>query len=245
MGAGVDHVLQDGTYPKNVPLARVVDPYLTAGMSEYVVLHVLAAHRDLRRSLADQHAGRWDQFAVARADDTRIGILGLGELGRDAARKLAPFGYRLAGWSRTRKTEPGIESFAGPAELDAFLARTDILVCLLPLTGETRGILNARAFAALPKGAHVINAARGAHLVEADLIAALDSGHLAGATLDVFATEPLPPGSPLWRHPKIWITPHIAALTDAPSTARTMADSIHRMRRGERPHHEVDLTRGY
>ena len=245
LGAGVDHILGDPAYPKGVPLSRVVDPYLTAGMSEYVVLHVLTHHRDLPRSLAHQAAGRWMPFAAPRADETRVGLMGLGELGLDAARKLKPFGYRLAGWSLGRKAEPGVESFAGPDELGAFLARTDILVCLLPLTAATRGILNARAFAQLPQGARIVNAARGGHLIEADLLAALDEGRIGGATLDVFEREPLPAMSPLWSHPKVIVTPHIAALTDARSTAGQMAESMARVRAGGRPLYEVDLRRGY
>jgi glyoxylate/hydroxypyruvate reductase A len=245
LGAGVDHVLSDPDFPRGIPLSRVVDPYLTAGMSEYVVLHTLVHHRNLKRSQADQAACRWAPFAAPRADETRVGIMGLGELGLDAARKLKPFGYRLAAWSASRKSEPGVESFAGTGELRAFLARTDILVCLLPLTAATRGILNAAAFAQLPRGARIINAARGGHLVEADLVAGLDSGHLAGATLDVFETEPLPPASPLWLHPKVVITPHIASLTDARSTALSMVESMARIRRGEAPLNQVDPDKGY
>lgn len=245
LGAGVDHILGDPDMPRGIPLSRVVDPYLTAGMSEYVVLHVLAHHRGLYRNLAEQAAGRWAPFAAKRADEIRVGILGLGELGLDAARKLKPFGYRLAGWSQTRKAEPGVESFAGTAELAAFLNRTDILVCLLPLTPATRGILNSATFALLPEGASVINAARGGHLIESDLIAALDEGHLAAATLDVFQTEPLPAESPLWTHSKVVVTPHMAALTDARSTAKAMVESMARVRAGGRPLYEVDLTRGY
>ncbi len=245
LGAGVDHVLADTEYPRHVPLSRVVDPYLTSGMSEYVLLHVLAHHRDLFRNLKDQAIARWKPFAATRADEVRVGILGLGELGLDAARKLLPFGYRLGGWSATRKSEPGVESFAGLDELPAFLARTDILVCLLPLTEATSGILNTAHFALLPQGARIINAARGGHLIETDLIAALDSGQLAGATLDVFQTEPLPPDSPLWTHPKIVVTPHMAAMTDARSTAVAMVESMARVRRGEPPLNPVDLARGY
>lgn len=245
LGAGVDHILADPDMPQGVPLSRVVDPYLTAGMSEYVVLHVLAHHRGLARSLAAQAAGRWSPFEAKRAEETRVGLLGLGELGLDAARKLRPFGYDLAGWSASRKDEVGIASFAGTAELAAFLKRTDILVCLLPLTDATRGILNTATLELLPEGAAVINAARGGHLIESDLIAALDEGHLSGATLDVFASEPLPPGSPLWTHPKVTVTPHIAALTDMRSTTATIVESMARIRAGGRPLHEVDLTRGY
>ncbi|BCW90988.1 Glyoxylate/hydroxypyruvate reductase A [Alphaproteobacteria bacterium SO-S41] len=245
LGAGVDHVLADSEYPRHVPLSRVVDPYLTSGMTEYVVLHVLAHHRDLFRNLKEQAEARWKPFAAKRADEVRVGILGLGELGLDAARKLVPFGYRLAGWSNTRKSEPGIESFAGLDELPAFLGRTDILVCLLPLTEATSGILNTATFDLLPQGARVINAARGGHLIESDLIDALDTGHLAGATLDVFQQEPLPADSPLWAHPKVVVTPHMAAMTDARSTAMAMAESMARVRRDEPPLNPVDLARGY
>lgn len=245
LGAGVDNVLADGSFPTGVPLSRVVDPYLTAGMSEYVVLHVLAAHRDLPRSDAAQREGRWDHFFVARANETRVGILGLGELGLDAARKLMPFGYRIASWTLTRKSEPGVESFAGLDELPAFLARTQILVCLLPLTPETRGILNATTLAQLPRGVRLINAARGAHVVDAELIAALDRGHIDFATLDVFDPEPLPESSPLWRHPRVRITPHTASLTDARSVALAMVESMARIRRGAPPLNLVDISRGY
>ncbi len=245
LGAGVDHILGDPEMPRGIPLSRVVDPYLTAGMSEYVVLHVLAHHRGLYRNLAEQAAGRWTPFTAKRADEVRVGILGLGELGMDAGRKLKPFGYRIAGWSASRKSEMGVESFVGNAELAAFLHRTDILVCLLPLTAATRGILNTATLDLLPEGAAVINAARGGHLIEADLIAALDEGHLSGATLDVFQAEPLPPDSPLWSHPKVVVTPHMASLTDARSTAQAMVESMARIRAGGRPLYEVDLTRGY
>lgn len=245
LGAGVDHILSDPALPRGIPLSRVVDPYLTAGMSEYVAMHVLAHHRGLFRNLADQAAGRWAPFAAKRADETRVGILGLGELGLAAARRLKPFGYRLAGWSASRKNEAGIESFAGTGELAAFLARTDILVCLLPLTDVTRGILNSATLALLPPGAALINAARGGHLIESDLIAALDHGDLSGATLDVFQNEPLPQDSPLWAHPRVVISPHMASLTDARSTARAMVESMARVRAGGRPLYEVDLARGY
>ena len=245
LGAGVDHVLADPAFPAHVPLSRVVDPYLTSGMSEYVVLHVLAHHRGLFRSLASKGEARWDWFAAPRADETRVGLMGMGELGLDAARKLKPFGFRLSGWSLTRKDEPGVVSYAGTAELRAFLEQADILVCLLPLTDDTRNILNSATFDLMPPGARIINAARGGHLIEADLIDALDNGHLAGATLDVFAEEPLSPHSPLWTHPKIVITPHIASLTDARSTALAMVESMALVRAGGRPLNEVDLSRGY
>lgn len=245
MGAGVDHLIEDPDFPRHLPLSRVVDPYLTAGMREYVALHVLAHHRGLFTSAAEQRAGRWTPFTARRADETRVGIMGLGVLGQAAATALGAFGYALSAWSRTAKDAPGIACFAGMAALPRFLSDLDIVVCLLPLTADTRGILNGDTLALLPKGAALINAARGAHVVEAELIAALDSGQLSGATLDVFAEEPLPAQSPLWRHPRVQITPHIASLTDARSTARDMADSIRRVRAGLPPLNPVDVARGY
>lgn len=166
-------------------------------------------------------------------------------LGQDAARCLAGHGFPVAGWSRTPKDLPGTQSFAGADQLQPFLARTDILVCLLPLTKDTAGILNASTFAALAAGAYVINVARGAHLIEADLIAALDSGHLAGATLDVFAEEPLPPENPLWRHPRVLITPHVASYSVPATGADGVVANIRRALAGEPLLHQVDRLRGY
>jgi glyoxylate/hydroxypyruvate reductase A len=245
LGAGVDHLLSDPAFPKSVPLVRVIDPSLTRGMSEYVVLHVLTHHRRQLELSQFQRAKTWRLILSPDAGDVRVGIMGLGVLGSDAAEKLRPFGYQLAGWSHSRKSIEGVESFAGFDELKAFLRCTDILVCLLPLTEETRGILNRETFAQLPQGAAVINAARGGHLVEPDLIAALDSGHLRSATLDVFQTEPLPESSPLWLHPRVIVTPHLAAFTDPRFVAENVADNIARLERGEALRDTVDLTRGY
>jgi glyoxylate/hydroxypyruvate reductase len=172
-------------------------------------------------------------------------VLGLGELGGDAARKLKALGFDVAGWSRRPRPLPGIAGFAGRDQLARFLARSEILVCLLPLTGDTRGILDARAFAALPKGATVINLARGALIVERDLLAALDRGRLAGAVLDVFEIEPLPADHPYWRHPRVTITPHVAAVSDPRSVAPVIAANIRRFRAGEPVHDLVDLAAGY
>lgn len=245
LGAGVDALLSDATLPRHVPLVRVVDPSLTAGMTEYVVMHVLMHHRRQHDFDSLQRLKKWRQMLVPAAGDVRVGILGLGVLGADAAKRLVTFGYQVAGWSQSRKAVPNVESFAGPGELTAFLRRTDILVCLLPLTGETRGILNRETLNALPAGAAVVNAARGKHLVEADLIAAIDSGHIRGATLDVFETEPLPEAHPFWTHPKILVTPHIASMTDPQFVAENVVDNIMRIERGEKPRNTVDFARGY
>ena len=246
LGAGVDGVLADPEYPKQVPLVRFVDRTLSSELAQYCVLHVLMLHRQQRFFDRAQVERKWRQaLPMRRTEDTLIGILGFGKIGALTAERLRDLDFQVAGWSRTRKRVTGVESFAGESELPAFLARSDFLICLLPLTNDTRGILNAEVFRQLPEGAYVINVARGGHLVEDDLIAALDSGHLSGATLDVFATEPLPETSPLWTHPKITVTPHIAAISAPRVAAQYVVDGIARFERGERLQNIVDLTRGY
>jgi len=246
LGAGVDGFLSDPELPKQVPLLRFVDPQLSTEMAQYVVMHTLLQHRHQRDFDTAQAAGKWAQRVLPRRTaDTRIGILGLGEIGTVAGERLRDLGFPVSGWSRSRKSVRGIESYAGQAEFEAFLRVSDFLICLLPLTHETRGILNAKTFAMLPDGAYVINVARGGHLIETDVIAAIDSGHLAGATLDVFETEPLPETSPLWRHPKIIVTPHIAAITDPRIAAQYVIDGIARNERGETLENIVDVGREY
>jgi glyoxylate/hydroxypyruvate reductase A len=187
----------------------------------------------------------WRELEQDHTLTKRVGILGLGALGTDAAAHLLPFEFQIAGWSRSQKTMDGVESFYGEHGLGPFLARTDILVCLLPLTAETTGIINAGTLAQLPAGAYVINAARGGHVVEADLRAALDSGHIAGAALDVFHQEPLEDNSPFWDHPKVLVTPHIASLSSPQSAAADIGENIRRIRRGETPKDLVDMSAGY
>lgn len=245
MGAGVDGIVADPTYPHHIPLQRVVDDTLAQAMSEYVVLSVLYWHRRLHDFVDLQRGKKWRQLAAPRAPNVRVGILGFGVLGQAAARALSALNYQLAGWSATPKRADGVKTFHGQEQLQPFLAETDILVCLLPLTPETRGILNAKAFAALPKDACIVNAARGGHVVEEDLVKALDSGHLRGATLDVFSAEPLPATSPLWSHPKIVMTAHSAAFTDPESFMRQVANTIRRMDEGLSPENLVDFARGY
>lgn len=230
LGAGLDHLDGDGVLPPGVPVIRMVEAQLTAGMTEYVVYHALRFHRAMPDYDAQQRRGEWRELPQAPAAERRVGILGLGVLGGASARALAALGFDVAGWSRGRKCIDGVDSFAGDAELPAFLARTDILVCLLPLTRATAGILCAANFARLPAGAFVINAGRGRHLVEDDLLDALGRGHLAGAALDVFATEPLPAKSPLWAHPRIAITPHAASKTLPASSARFVIEHIRRQK---------------
>ncbi len=250
LGAGVDHVLSDPELPRDVPLVRVVDPDLTMRMTEYVVLHVLWHHRRQRVYDQFQKEKVWRNLPQPPASDVRVGIMGLGVLGTDAATKLRDLGFRVAGWSQTRKTVDGIESFAGEAELEAFLNRTDILVCLLPLTPQTRGILDRRLFSRLARdgagdGPVLINAGRGGLQVERDIIDALDSGDLHAATLDVFESEPLPPSSPLWTHPRVTVTPHNAADSDARSLSRYVLGQMRRHQAGKPLENVVDLTRHY
>jgi len=246
IGAGVDGFFADPEYPKNIPLIRFVDRSLSVEMAQYTVMHALIHYRQQRMFDAQQKARQWRQEYIAKpARETRIGILGLGEIGTMAAERLRDLDFDMAGWSRTRKDVQGVKSFAGAGELGAFLARSDILVCVLPLTDETRHILNARTFAQLPREAFVINVARGGHLVEPDLIASIDSGHLSGAALDVFQTEPLPETSPLWTHPKITVTPHVAAISHPKIAAQQLIDCIRKERAGKKLDNLVDFSRGY
>ncbi|HLT02350.1 MAG TPA: glyoxylate/hydroxypyruvate reductase A [Geminicoccaceae bacterium] len=244
LGAGIDGLIADPDLP-DVPIARMVDPSLTRTMTEYVLLAVLRHHREFDRFERAQRAREWAYAFPPQASERRVGVMGLGELGGAAARQLVAHGFQVLGWSRTPKALDGVVSYAGRSELHNFLHRTDILVCMLPLTAETVGILDAATFAALPHGAYVINVARGQHLVEADLIEALDSGHLGGATLDVFREEPLPRGSPLWSHSKVLITPHVASYSVPATAADGVVANIRRALAGEPLLHQVDRARGY
>lgn len=246
VGAGVDGFLADPEYPKSVPLVRFVDHSLSREMAQYVVMHTLIFHRQQRLFDSFQQKPKWQQMMPARpTTETRVGILGLGEIGTMTGERLRDLDFKVAGWSRSKKNVKGIESFAGEDAMKPFFARSDILICLLPLTPETRGILNKKTFAMLPKGAFIINVARGGHLIEDDLVAAIDSGHLAGATLDVFQTEPLPETSPLWGHPKITVTPHVAAISDPRAMARVVVEGIARQANGKPLENVVDFARGY
>jgi glyoxylate/hydroxypyruvate reductase A len=245
LGAGVDHLLGDPLLPRHLPIVRLVDPHMTDAMSEYVVLQVLRLHRRDLDYRAQQEAREWRELDEKNAAERRVGILGLGELGRDAAKKLKTLGFDVAGWSRSEKTLAGIASHAGAAGLPALLARSEILVCLLPLTAETEAILNAHTLALLPKGAALVNAARGAHLLEADLLAALATGQISAAVLDVFNDEPLPAGHPFWHHPRVVVTPHIAAFTNPATAAPIILDNIRRFEAGRPLLSRVDPARGY
>ncbi|MGI9419864.1 MAG: 2-hydroxyacid dehydrogenase [Geminicoccaceae bacterium] len=244
LGAGIDALMADATLP-DLPLARMVDPSLTRTMADYILLSVLRHHRQFDLFEREQRAGRWTFVFPKPVDARTVGIMGLGVLGQAAASMLVDHGFDVRGWSRSPKTVDGVTSFHGQDQIASFLDQTEILVCLLPLTEETEGVLNAALFDALPRDACLINAARGRHLVAQDLLAALDSGQLAGATLDVFETEPLPAASPLWRHEKILITPHVASYCVPKTAAKGVIDSIRRARSGKPLLHQVDRRRGY
>ena len=248
LGAGVDAVVADATLP-DVPLVRVAVDDLTARMTEYVVMHVLMHHRRQGYYAQSQRNRVWAPKLQWAARDLRVGIMGLGVLGRDAAEVLARIGFDVAGWSNTPKSIPGIACYAGP-QLGEFLARTDVLVCLLPLTPQTRGILNRATFGKLARdgrlgGPVIINAGRGGLQVEDDILACLDDGTLAAATLDVFHAEPLPAGSPFWTHPKVTLSPHNAADTDPDAISVYVAEQIAAFERGERLTNVVDRGVGY
>ena len=250
MGAGVDHLFRDAQLP-DVAIARVVDPDLTNRMSEYVVLHALSIMRQTRRYREQQKQLQWiDDDWQPAASDVRVGVMGLGVLGSDAAQKLKHIGFDVAGWSRSMKSIDGIHCFAGENELPAFLARTDILVVLLPLTDATRGIINGKLLRGLARDGRVpapslINAGRGNLQIERDILECLNDGTLHEAVLDVFQTEPLPETSPLWTHPRVTITPHNASVSDPMAVARAIAAQIRRVEKGEALLNRVSRARGY
>ena len=245
LGAGVDRFVDDPDLPKDIPIVRMIDPMLRQEMTEYVALRVLHWHRGIPFYEAQQPEQRWLRHPRIRTADRKVGVMGLGVLGGNAAEQLVKLGFDVAGWSLTPKDLPGVTSFHGADALWPFLNRSEILVCLLPLTATTTNILNAKTFAALPAGSYVINCARGAHLVDDDLIAALDSGHLGGAALDVFRAEPLLAEHPFWTHPKISVSPHIAALTVADTAMTTIIENIHRSRRGQPIPNVLQVEKGY
>lgn len=245
LGAGIDHVLADVELPRQVPIIRTVGTDLTQRMREYVALHVLRHHRDMPAIIANQREQRWKPLVMPPATGRAVGVMGLGNLGGAAARTLAALGFETLGWARTKREIDGVTTYAGEAEFDTFVHRCEILVCLLPLTPATTGILDARLFARLPRGASLINAGRGQHLVESDLIAALDDGQLSHATLDVFHTEPLPREHPFWSHPRITVTPHIASLIDPATGSRIVAANIERFEATGTVDDLADTERGY
>ena len=245
LGQGVDHLFEHGDLPAGVPIVRLVDDSMRRQMTAFVIAAVLRRLCRMAGYEALQAERRWRALEAFDPAETTVGVLGLGALGGDTAAKLAALGFRVRGWSRTPKRIAGIESFAGGGALAGMLGPCDMVCCLLPLTGATRGILDAAAFAAMKPGAYLVNTARGEHVVEADLVAALDAGQLSGATLDVFDAEPLPAHSPLWNHPKVTVTPHVSAVTLARSCADQIADNYKRLRGGRPLINAVDPAREY
>ena len=245
LGAGVDALVAVPTLPRDVPVIRLEDAGMAAQMAGYATLAVLAAHREMRAYAEAQREARWAPRPRRAPEDFGVGLLGLGVLGQAVAAALSPFAFPLHGWSRSPRTLPGVTCHAGEAELPAFLARSRVLVCLLPSTVETRGLLNRARLALLPVGAEVVNAGRGDLIVDADLLALLDDGRLGGATLDVFGDEPLPPTHPFWHHPRVTITPHVSAVTDVGASVAQVAAKIRRLERGEAVSGVVDVARGY
>jgi glyoxylate/hydroxypyruvate reductase A len=245
-GAGVDFITRDPDLPRHVPLARMATPGAGQRMAEFVTWAVLSLMKGARRIGAAQAERRWDFFEPERlATDTTVGIMGLGHMGTAAAKMLVPMGFRVMSWSRTPKDVPGVHSFVGAAAQHDFLAATDILVCLLPSTPDTRGILAKPLFDQLQDGTGLVNVGRGSQQKIEDIIAACDAGKLSGAVLDVFEQEPLPSEHPAWAHPKILVTPHIASLPPRSERAAHVAACIARHRRGEPIPNLYDHARGY
>jgi len=242
--AGTDH-FDFSLIPETLPVVRMVESGIVKGMVEYVTLAVLSVHRDWQTYRNQQRAAQWQAHRVYPAESRRVGVLGLGVLGRAVLEKLRGFGFPCAGWSRSAWQIKGVECYDGPEGLQAFLARTDILICLLPLTDSTRGILSKPLFDQLPLGATLINVGRGGHLVQQDLLQALDEGRLASAILDVCEPEPLPPEHPLWHHPKVLLTPHIASMTQPETAVEAVVDNLRRHGVGLPMVGLVDRARGY
>ena len=244
IGAGVDQ-FEPEAVPDHVKLVRMVEDGIIRMMQEYIVLGVLTLHREMLAYREQQRKGLWRALSTPQASDRRVGFLGFGMLAQAAIERLRPLRFPLAAWSRSKKVVDGVTCFHGEDQLGNFLQGTEILVCLLPLTEQTRGILNARLFSRLPVGARLLHVGRGPQLDQSALIEVLDSGHLAGAMLDVTDPEPLPESHPLWSHPKVIITPHIASVTQPHTAAQCVIENIRRHRAGQDPIGLVDRTLGY
>ena len=244
-GAGVDFIFEDDTAPKNLPITRVVDDMLAKDMSEHVLAVILSHLKNLDRYRVNQLKGIWQPMQYHRISDFTIGILGLGALGKELAGDLVKYGFKVQGWSNSQKNIQGVTSFVGEPGLDEFLKTTQILVCLLPLTEATTGILNKELFQQLPKGAFVINVARGGHLVDEDLLEMLNNGHLSGAGLDVYHQEPLPKEHAFWNHEKIQMTPHYASVSDTDSVVPQILENHNRLLNNKPLLNEVVMDKGY
>nr|MBA4769426.1 glyoxylate/hydroxypyruvate reductase A [Sphingobium sp.] len=244
IGAGVDQFDME-SLPRHVDVVRMIEPGIVAGMVEYATMAVLALHRDLIPYRAAQAEQRWAPIKLVPAEQRRVGVMGLGQLGKAVLGALRPFGFALSGWSRSPHDVEGVACHSGTDGLDAFLRNCDILLCLLPLTPDTRGIVCRNLLARLPKGAMLVNAGRGGHLVAQDLLALLDEGHMSAAMLDVTDPEPLPPRHPFWHHPRILLTPHVASMTRADSAGRALIANIRRHQANEPMDGVVARGRGY
>ena len=245
ISAGIDHLIADPELPRHLPLVRMVDDFLKDMMSEFAIYAVLHFHRHMPRYRQQQERAEWERGWPTYTPETVVGVLGLGTIGGAVASKLAALGFQVHGWSRSAKYLPGLTCHHGAEGLRAMAALAKYLICLLPLTKATRGILGAELIRSLPEGAVVINLGRGGHVVDEDLLAALDDGHLGGAFLDVFDQEPLPSSHRYWSHPKVVVTPHIAGEIVPRSAAAEVARNIRRFEAGEELPTHLDLDRGY
>jgi glyoxylate/hydroxypyruvate reductase A len=245
-GAGVDAILAMNVVPKNIPIIRLEDAGMAQQMAQYALYGIIHHQRRMRIYREQQSRGHWQQHEDrGHIPNPTVGVMGLGEMGGHVANKVAEFGYTTIGWSKSAKPMDRLETYAGEAELLPFLSKCDVLICLLPLTPETTGILNAHNLAQLPRGAFLISAGRGGHMVDADILAALDSGQLAGALLDVFHEEPLPATSPYWSHPNVLVTPHVSATTPLQNACEQIVAKIEAMERGQSVSGIVDPARAY
>ena len=245
MGAGVDHLLKDPELPQDVSITRLVDPYLAQDLAEFVLALIMNHLRDLNAFKIKQTQSIWRPADYLRIKDVKVGIMGMGAIGKQVATELQKTGFNVSGWARTEKNSSAIPVYAGADELSKFLRSCDILVCVLPLTSQTKGILNKSIFKQLPKNAFIINVGRGEHVNDSDLLQYISEGHLSGASLDVFHEEPLPNNSPLWKHPRIHITPHIASLTNPISVAPQIIENYYRMKENKPLLNIVSREKGY
>lgn len=244
-GAGVDYIFEDASVPQHVPITRVVDPYLASDMSEHVVAAIFAELKNFCSYKIQQTQSIWKPREYRRISDVTVGIMGLGELGALTAQDLVNIGFKVQGWSRSKKSIDGVKTFTGSTELGDFLKDSNFLVCLLPLTPDTNGILDNKLFSQLPKGAYIINVARGGHLVDADLLEQLDKDHLSGACLDVYHQEPLPSSHRFWKHPKIFMTPHYASVSDTNSVIPQILSNYNNLVAGKALFNVVNRSKGY
>src|SRR5690606_35006016 len=242
MGAGIDHIIEDPDIPENIKITRVIDEQLTKDMSVFVLSLILDHLRNLSHHYCEM---QWKPKKYLRPENVQVGIMGMGVLGVGVAEKLIQNKFNVTGWSRSKKEILGVTTFYGEDQLTEFLSKSNVLVCLLPLTSETENILNKGIFEKLPKDAYIINVARGPHLVEDDLLEMIDSGHLSGASLDVFRKEPLPEDHPFWEHEKIKVTPHIASVTNPATVVPQILENYERMKEGKELKNVVDREREY